>query len=175
MERKMMEKMGKVYSKWEEHIELRFAYAARDEYMPMNLFPELFRETFELIREINNEYIYQGKTFKDASVTMAYIDLIALISKYVIYNGVEDNSFRKYFTATSLITEGLIRYATRVGQYRFPDNNTVVYCDTDEEHNGIFEFDSGDYCVDDEESTVHIYNVYNSNIEDMVALAAKMA
>ena len=32
MERKMIEKISEAYCKWEEHINLRFAYAARDEY-----------------------------------------------------------------------------------------------------------------------------------------------
>ena len=175
MERKMIEKISEAYCKWEEHINLRFAYAARDEYMPMNLFPDLFKETFELMREMNNEYIYLGKTFKDPIVMMSYIDFIALISKYVVYDSVEDNSFFKYFTVTSIITEKLIQYATRIGRYYHPDNTTVVYLDDEEEHEGRFEFDSDDYPpFDSDNRTKHTYNIYDGNFEDLRVLAAKL-
>ena len=178
MEAKLKDKIATIYCKWEEHIELRFAYASGGEIIPVNTFPSLFQATFELIRQMNNNYIYEGKSTSDASVMMDYLSLLTFVSKYVVYDSVEDNSFNKYFTVTSVIAEKLLSYATRVGCYSFPDNNTVVYRDEDEEHRGIFEFWCDDYPpfdCDYNDRTKHIYKIYFPDFSDMVALAQKMS
>lgn len=177
MEVKMKEKIANAYCKWEQHIDLRFDYASRAQFMPLNEFPELFQTTFEVIREMNNKYFFEGAAPKDADVVMSYLRFLTFVSKYVIYDRVDDNSWNRYFTATSVITEKLLEYATRVGCYEFPDNDTVIYRDDDGEHQGIFEFSSDDYPpyeCDSGECTKHIYKIYSPDFSDILALAAKI-
>ena len=178
MEDRLRAKIGEAYGKWEEHIDLRFDYASGDAFIPINEFPALFQITFEVIREVNNKYLFEGVATKDPTDMMSYMSLLTFISKYVVYDRVEDNSKNKYFTVTSVITEKLLEYATRVGEYHHPDNDTVVYRDTDEEHRGIFEFWCDDYPpfdCDYNDRTKHIYKIYFPDFSDMVALAQKMS
>ena len=177
MEDRLRAKIGEAYSKWEEHIDLRFDYASGDAFIPINEFPALFQITFEVIREVNNKYLFESIATKDPTDMMSYMSLLTFISKYVVYDRVEDNSLNKYFTVTSVIAEKLLDYATRVGEYHHPDNDTVVYRDTDEEHRGIFEFWSDDYPPYEAvggERTKHFYKIYFRDFSDIAALAAKM-
>ena len=170
----MLEQIEKIREAWEEEVELRNAYTFGDEIVPLEEFAGLFKDTFEIIRTAKNDFIFKRIAPKDARDALDYLGLLTVLSKYCIYDCTDDESEDKAFTATCLVAQKLVEYATSWGGGRKTEDGGIEGLDYEEERQGSFTFYRDDYPFYDEEESegCYTYNVYEADFAEVLELAA---
>lgn len=160
----MTERIDKVLDMWENKVDLRNAYIFGDENIELPEFAELFKQTFEIIKNVKSEYMQKNIVPQEA---FTYLRLLTTLSKYTTCDCVEDQSENKTFAATALIAQTLVDYAT----FEWKNN--------DEENQGIFSLDRDEYpyycdVPQKTDNKFYSYNIYDGNFEEILELAADL-
>lgn len=173
----MEERLTEAIDTWREKVELRNLMTFGDEDISLHEFAELFKNTFEIIRYVKNEFIFKGILPDDIYVTMEYLDLLTVLSKYTTYDCTDDESEDKRFTATCLIAQNLLEYATAISITSFHEDGTTEYYDNDNEAQGILSFYRDDYPFYDDDEVNHekyVYNIYKEDFREVLELASQL-
>lgn len=168
--------MYALISRWIKMVSMKNSYLCNESKIVLTDFSDLVKQTFDVIKNAKNEYIYPNKYPESTQDVFWFLDLISSISQYSVDDGlVEDYGENKVYTATRLIAEGLISYAKWPGDMR-NENEKEIYFDTDKELNGILEFLRSDYVdvEENEEDKTYVYNVYNGSFEEILELTQQM-
>ena len=160
----MTERIDKVLEMWNDKVDLMNAYVFGDENIELPEFAELFKQTFEIIKTVKNDHL-QKNIVPQAPFT--YLRLLTTLSKYTTCDFVEDQSEDKTFTATALIAQTLVDYAT----FEWMNNNEV--------NQGVFSLERDDYpyyggIPEETDAKNYSYNVYDGNFEEVLELAADL-
>lgn len=172
----MENRISKISSIWAEKVELRNPYIFGDEEISLSEFSELFKDTFEIIKTAKNDFIYKGIFPSDTITVLDYIELIANLSKYMTYDCMDDESERKTFTATCLVAQKLVDYASCSPGFRTTDSNSFEYFDTDDFQQGILTFNRDDYPYysDEPSNDSYKYCIYEGDFEEILDLALQL-
>ncbi len=173
----MDERLTESVEAWREKVELRNLMTFGEEDISLDEFAELFKNTFEIIRYAKNEFVFKGIMPDNIYETMEYLDLLANLSKYTTYDCTEDESEDKCFTATCLIAQNLLEYATSVSVTQFYENGTAEYYDSEDEKQGILNFYRDDYQFNDDDEVSHekyVYNIYDGDFEEVLELVSQI-
>lgn len=175
----MCDKIYELTKIWQEKVEMRNPYSFGEEDISFEEFAELFKDTFEIIRKAKNDYIYKRTLPKDVYLSLDYLKLLAVLSKYMTYDCTDDESDDKAFTVTCLIAQKLVEYATCGIGLRTTENGDMEYFDADKEPEGIFMFYRAMYPFYNEEDwehedEVYEYNIYEANFDEITELAKQL-
>lgn len=166
----------KLYDAWAEQTEKRNAYKFAVEEVCLDTFAELVKDTFEALKLVKNQYLYNAAYPEDPHLVFDYLHLIAELSQYSTYDYDGDESEDFKFTATCLVAQALVRYviytdgAMRTnGEFRFFDNENTLA--------GEFVIIRDDYPYFSEECQAknYIYNVYKGDFSEVMKLAKELA
>ena len=168
--------LEKLYDAWAGQTEKRNAYKFAVEEICLDAFAELVKDTFEAIKLVKNQYLYNAAYPEDPHLVFDYLHLIAELSQYSTYDYDGDESEDFKFTATCLVAQALVRYviytdgAMRTnGKWTFFDNENTLA--------GEFVIIREDYPYFSEEcqSGNYIYNVYKGDFREVLELAKELA
>ena len=162
----MIKKINKALVEWENKVDLRNPYTFADEDVVLADFAEMFKDTYEIIKTVKNEYMHKN-ILLDSYIQFAYLRLLTTLSKYTTYDIVEDESENLKFSATCIIAQKLVEYATW---------GTV---DNEDEAKGIFSFSRDDYPYYDDmpeesDDKYYEYDVYGADFTEVLELAAQL-
>lgn len=175
----MKEAINQTLKLWENQVELRNAYTFGEEDILLDEFAKLFKDTFEIIRTAKNEFIYKNIAPADSVVSLAYLELLTTLSKYMTYDCMNDESEDKKFTVTCLVAQKLADYATSKGGFEIVGKTSICF-DSDDEKQGVFTFFRDDYPFydsdfdEDDEMKTYLYNIYDGNFEEVLNLASQL-
>lgn len=175
----MKEEINQTLKMWENLVELRNAYTFGEEDILLDEFAKLFKDTFEIIRTAKNEFIYRNIAPADSAVSLAYLELLTLLSKYMTYDCMDDESGDKKFTATCLVAQKLVDYAVSAGGFEIVGKTSTCF-DNDDEKQGVFTFFRDDYPFyasdfdENEKKLTYSYNIYDGNFEEVLNLASQL-
>ena len=164
----MNNKISEIVSIQEDKVEHRNPYTFGDEDISLPEFSELFKDTFEIIKKLKNDFIYKGAFLEDALTTLNYLDLIATLSKYMTYDCMDDESEGKAFTAACLVAQKLVEYAT-FGSFECRDSDDI--------QQGILTFHREDYpffYADDFSYESYEYRIYGGDFDEVLGLALQL-
>ena len=187
----MKEAINQTIRMWENQVELKNAYTFGNEDILLDEFAKLFKDTFEIITTAKNEFIYKNIAPVDSAVSFAYLKLLTLLSKYMTYDCMDDESEDKKFTTTCLVAQKLVDYATSTGGYEIVGGRvckTSTCIDDDDERQGVFTFFREDYPFyaygdfDEKDKELrdshniygYSYNIYDGNFEEVLNLASQL-
>ena len=162
----MIKRIYKALDEWEHKVDLRNPYTCAMEEIVLADFAELFKDTYEIIKTIKNEYMHKN-ILPDSFTQFEYLRLLTTLSKYMTYDIVEDESDDRKFSATCIIAQKLVEYAT----WGLMDNK--------EESQGIFSFCRDDYpyygdIPKEPGNTYYKYDVYRADFTEVLELAAQL-
>lgn len=172
----MNNKISEIVSIWKDKVEHRNPYTFGEEDISLSEFSELFKDTFEIIKKAKNDFIYKGALPEDTYTTLDYLDLITALSKYITYDCVDDESESKTFTATCLVAQKLVEYATYCSGFRSLETGKYEYFDSDEIKQGSLTFLRADYPYysDDFFDKSYEYRIYDGNFDQILELASQL-
>ena len=168
--------IGKVNIAWEEQVELRnqYKFAAVD--VCLDSFAVLVKDTFEAIKYVKNQFIYNSLYPEDPYDVVSYFQLFSNIAQYSTYDYDGDESENYKFTATCLIAKKLVEYAIwSDGAMR--KDGTLKFFDSEETLSGELVFLRADYPYRDDEvnDDIYRYNVYDGDFSEVLKLAKELA
>ena len=82
----------KLYEAWAEQTEKRNAYKFAVEEICLDSFAELVKDTFEALKLVKNQYLYNAAYPEDPYLLFDYLHLIAELSQYSTYDYDGDES-----------------------------------------------------------------------------------
>lgn len=166
----------KLYVAWAEQTEKRNAYKFAVEEICLDTFAELVKDTFEALKLVKNQYLYNAAYPEDHHLIFDYLHLIAELSQYSTYDYDGDESEGYKFTATCLVVQALVRY--------------VIYTDGAIRSNGVLKFfdnentlagelvilrDDYPYFSEERQANYYIYDVYKGDFSEVMKLAKELA
>lgn len=168
-------KIRNVNKHWKHWVYMKNLYTFGEGEIYLEEFAQLVKETFEIIKTVKNEFIYKESYFGNASDMLEYMELLTCISKYDIYDCVDDESKAKCFTATCLVAQQLCDYAVSPHGFEIIDGESRCF-DSDEEMAGVFTFYRIDYPYLEEEpdNKVFRYDVYKGDFSEVIDLASQL-
>lgn len=175
----MRDKIYELTKIWQEKVELRNQYTYGEEDISLEEFAELFKDTFEIIKAVKNEYIFKCVFPECSSDATAFMKMLVAVSRYTRYDNAEDESKDKAFTVTALIAEELVHYATGGHVCCVFEGDKHYLCDSDETKQGLFKLYRDCYPFYNEEDWEHEdevfkYNVYEANFDEITELAKQL-
>lgn len=160
--------------KWKDKVDSRNPYVFGEEPIDLKEFAELFKETFETIKETKHNYI-NGIFPEDKLEIFEYIGVLCELSKYTIYDCLQDESEENLFTVTCLVAQQLLEYANDFECYQYTEKGRICF-DNEDTEKGILKFfiypeideDSEHPMLDSEEADMFIYDIYKGDFTEII-------
>ena len=171
---KDIERIERLNFAWSEKLDSAVEYLLGEKEVSLVEFTELFRDTFEVIRNAKNSYIYKNSLPKNIRTSIEYMRLLTLVSQYGKAEFIEDESKDFAFTVTNLIAAKLVEYAVSVEEIEGDDGETEY---RDVWSKGCFEFYTFDYPCNEEDTdddSFVCYDVYKGDYSDITELARRI-
>ena len=164
--------------KWRDKVDLRNPYVFGEEPIDLKEFAELFKETFEAIKEAKQNYV-NGIFPEDKLEIFEYIEMLCQLSKYTMYDCLQDESEENFFTVTCLIAQQLLRYANNFECYQYTEKGRTC-SDNEDTDKGILKFfiypeideDSEHQMLDSEEPKIFTYDIYKCDFTEIMELVS---
>lgn len=164
----------KLECKWRNKVDLRNPYVFGEEPIDLKEFAELFKETFEAIKEAKQNYV-NGIFPEDKLEIFEYIEMLCQLSKYTMYDCLQDESEENFFTVTCLIAQQLLEYANNFECYEYTEEGRNFF-DNEDTEKGILKFfiypeineDSENPMLDSEEPTIFTYDIYKCDFTEII-------
>ena len=162
-------KISDLQKNWEEQCSLKIGYALGEENINLDDFRDLIKETYELIREVKEKYIFKNVCLGQETL-FEFISLICTISQYALTEeSIFDKSENYIFTATTLLANTLKEYA--IGWKILED---ILFKNSSSD--GIFDFsDITDELDNEIDLKSYTYDIYEGNFSEILEFASQFA
>ena len=168
-----MERIERLNEQWYEYVAKKSNYFFGEEKVSLADFAELAKNTFELIKSANQDYIYKNTMPEDSFAVLDYLRLISLIAQYTPYDDADDESEDRVFSVTCLVAHELLDFAVSFERVLFSNGKRSLAL-TEEKASGVLQIISDDLWIrEDANLTKRIfeYNVYKADFSELFELA----